>query len=209
MNGRGGRGEGRRASLLFVMFLLSPLSFHPSLLADDVQALMEQTTSQADLSLIDPEFTNTPLPKLVLPPEPPGGIHLPELIVKSDEWRGVQCGVQDSRQAVFRHADKWQAFWEKALAPYSNRLTKVPPVDFNKDMVVGVFLGQRDKPSFEVEIRSIRQEDQPGAGKALIVRYREIRKMQGVFVPPFAIQPYHLKRVPRFDGQVLFLQVRR
>ena len=209
MGVRGARGEGRSATSLFAMFLLSPLAFHPSVLADDVQALMEQTTSQADLSLIDPEFTNTPLPKLLLPPEPPAGIRLPALVIKSDEWRGVQCGVQDTRQAVFRHADKWQVFWEKALAPYSSRLAKVPPIDFEKDMVVGVFLGLRDKPSFEIEIRSIRSEDQPGVGKALVVRYREIRKMQGVFVPPFAIQPYHLKRVPRFDGQVLFLQVRR
>jgi hypothetical protein len=149
------------------------------------------------------------VPKLVLPPEPPAGIRLPELIVKSDEWRGVQCAVQEPRHAVFQHADRWTAFWEKAMAPYSNQLAKVPPIDFDKDMVVGVFMGEKDKPSYEIEIRSIKQEDQPGSGKVLVVRYREIHKMQAVFVPPFSIQPFHLKRVPRFDGQVLFTQVRR
>ena len=185
--------------LLPMFFVLLSTLHAPRILADDNQ----------DLQLVDPELSNTPLPKLVLPPEPPAGIRLPEMVVKSDEWRGVQCGVQDARVAVFRHADKWQAFWEKALAPYSSRLAKVPPVDFGKDMVIGVFLGERSKPNFEIEIRSVRTEDRPEPGKVLEVRYREIRKMQGVFVPPFAIQPFHLKRVPRFDGQVLFTQVRR
>ncbi len=185
--------------VLSASYVLLPTSYVSRVLADDNQ----------DLSLVDPELSNTPLPKLVLPPEPPAGIRLPEIVVKSDEWRGVQCGVQEPRDAVFRHADKWQSFWGKALAPYSNRLAKVPPVDFDKDMVVGVFLGERAKPNFEIEIRSIRPEDRPDVGKVLVVRYREIRKMQGVFVPPFAIQPFHLKRVPRFDGQVLFTQVRR
>ena len=190
------------------IWMVSSLAVPLSVRAEDLQALTQPTTSQEDLSLVDPELSNAPLPKLVLPPEPPAGIRLPDIIVKSDEWRGVQCGVKDARHAVFRHADKWQAFWEKALAPYSKQLAKVPPVDFNKDMVVGVFLGERDRPNFEIEIRSIRAEDRPD-GKTLVVRYREIRKMQGVFVPPFAIQPFHLKRVPGFDGPVAFVQVRR
>src|SRR5437879_3166700 len=58
------------------------------------QALLSATTSQADLTLVDPELSNTPLPKLVLPPEPPEGLRLPALIVKAGEWRGVQCAVQ-------------------------------------------------------------------------------------------------------------------
>jgi len=124
--------------------LLSPLTHHPSVLAEDSQ----------DLQLVDPELSNTPLPKLVLPPEPPAGLRLPEIVVKSDEWRGVQCGVQEPRHAVFQHADKWQSFWEKAMAPYSSRLAKVPPIDFNKDMVVGVFLGERGK--LPLKLRSVR-----------------------------------------------------
>src|SRR5438046_2845693 len=103
----GKRDEGRGTSLIILMILLSSLVSPLSSLADD-----------QDLSLVDPELSNTPLPKLVLPPEPPASIRLPEIIVKSDEWRGVQCGVQEQRFAVFHHADKWQSFWEKALAPY-------------------------------------------------------------------------------------------
>jgi hypothetical protein len=193
----------QRASIL----MLAALSL--SWADETPQTLLESTTDQSDLTLVDPELSNTPLPKLVLPPEAPDGLRLPELIVKADEWKGVQCGVLEQRDAVFRHADKWASFWEKALAPYSSQLAKVPVVDFGKDMVVGVFMGDRDRPSYEIEIRSIREENRPDAGKALVVRYREIAKMQGVFVPPFAVQPFHMKKVPKFEGQVIFLKVRR
>ena len=201
----GNRGLRTAAATLGIyLCLLSPVP-RSLLCADDSQ----DNNPQNDLNLVDPEFTNTPLPKLVLPPEPPPGIQLPEFIVKSDEWRGVQCGVQEARHVVFQHADKWQSFWQRAMAPYSARLAKVPPVDFDKYMVVGVFLGQRNRPNFEIEIRKIREENQPDGTKALVVRWREIRRMQGVFVPPFSIQPFHLKRVDRYDGPVIFTQVRR
>ena len=173
------------------------------------QALLEGATSQEDLTLVDPEFSRTPLPKLVLPPEPPAQFRLPELIVKSDEWKGVQCGVTEPRFAVFRHADKWQSFWEKALAPYSKRLAQTPAVDFQKDMVIGVFMGEMPYPFHEIEIRSVREENRPETGNALTVRYREIKKMRGVFVPPFAVQPFHLKKMAAFPGPVFFLKVRR
>jgi hypothetical protein len=180
-------------------------------LAEDVSPaeLLGETTTQSDLTLIDPDLASETLPKLVLPPEPPPGLRLPEVVVKADEWRGVQCAVREPRHAVFQHADKWASFWTKALASYSRRLAKVPPVDFTKDMVVGVFMGERTTPYYEIEIRSIRMEDQKDGSKALVVRYREISKMQGVFIPPFAIQPFHMKRILRFDGPVLFTQVRR
>jgi hypothetical protein len=76
-------------------------------------------------------------------------------------------------------------------------------------MVVGVFMGERTTPNYEIEIRSIREESRPDAGKALVVRYRDIVKMQGIFVPPFAVQPFHMKKVPFYPGPVVFLKVRR
>jgi hypothetical protein len=191
------------------MMVMLIMTAHVAYSEEVPDSLLASTTTQEDMTLIDPELSNAPLPQLVLPPEPPPGLRLPDLVIKKDERRGVQCAVKDERHAVFQHADKWTAFWEKALAPFSSRLAKVPSVDFDKDMVVGVFMGERTKPSYEIVIRSVRMEDQKEGGKALVVRYREISKMQAVFIPPFAIQPFDLKRVPRYDGRVVFTQVRR
>lgn len=203
------RGAHSMLALLFLMLLVPPPSSLVSA-EETPQSLLGMTTSQADLTLIDPELSQANIPKLVLPPpEPPASVRLQELIVKSDEWRGSQCGVVEPRFAVFRHADKWEAFWAKAMAPISRRLAKVPPVDFGKDMVVGVFRGEMPYPHYEIEIQSIRQENRPGMGQALVVRYREVAKMMGVFIPPFTVQPFHMKKVPVFVGQVVFLKIKR
>jgi len=175
---------------------------------ESLQNLLSNTTSQEDLTLVDPELTNTPLPKLVLPADAPANVILPEVVVKDGEWKGVQCAIADARFAVFRHQDKWASFWEKALAPFSPRLAKVPAINFEKDMVVGVFMGEKPYPHYQIEIRSVREEARP-EGKALVVRYRDVKHMMGVFVPPFAVQPFHMKRVAAYPGQVILLKVRR
>jgi len=110
---------------------------------------------------------------------------------------------------VFRRADAWASFWEKAMAPISRKLSKVPPVDFSQEMVVGVFRGKMPYPNYQIEIRSIRPENHPDTGEALVVRYRDVTNMMGVFNPPFAVQPFHLKKVPAVPGEVVFIKVKR
>lgn len=174
----------RLKNLLRVVFAFSPFSLHPSLLLADT----------------DLELSDLNLPKLVLPAEPPAHLRLPDVIVRKDEWKGVQCAVTAPRVAVFRHADAWKSFWEKAMAPYSPKLAVIPAIDFQKEMVVGVFLGEFSSPNVEVEIRSI--STLPSQER--LVRYREIHRMKGVFTPPFAIQPFHLKKVPVAEGEIRF-----
>lgn len=167
------------------------------------------TTMQEIQTFIDPDPPASTLPKLVLPPEPPPNVRLPEVIATTHDWRGVQCAVVEPRFAIFHQASKWTAFWEKGMAPYSAKFAQVPTIDFSRDMVVGVFLGEKPTPYFEVEIRSAMIEESADHQKRLVVRYRTISKMQGVFTPPFAIQPFHLKRLPTFEGPVEFKRARR
>src|SRR5579863_456008 len=91
--------KNKKAICIVVLLLFSSLRTHrsPLALADETpEDLLQQTTSQADLTLVDPELDQTPLPQLVLPPaEPPATVRLPEMVIKADEWRGVQCGVQE------------------------------------------------------------------------------------------------------------------
>jgi len=141
------------------------------------------------------------------PTAAPANVRLPAVVAKKDEWRGVQCAVLQPRQAVFRHADKWEAYWIKGMAPYSRRFEQVPSVDFAKDMVIGVFMGEQAHPFYEVEIVSAKPLKQADGTEHLLVRYKEISKMRGVFVPVFPVQPFHLKRVPVYTGPVVFERV--
>jgi len=175
----------------------------------DATALLLPATAQTEVKLVDPELTTAISTAPVTLVEPPPEVSLPPVIAEPGQWRGVQCGVLEPRFAIFHHDDKWKSFWDRGLAPYSSRLKKIPPVDFSKDMVVGVFLGQKDFPYYEVQIRSVTTENRPGVGPAVVVRFREIDKMMGVFTPPFPIQPFHLKKVPSFNGPVIFEKVKR
>lgn len=188
----GAKSEGRvsvwpRRPMIGIVILCSTFSLRSSLFSD--------SGAEADL-----ELSNLNLPKLVLPAEPPAQLRLPDVIVRKDEWRGVQCAVTEPRVAVFRHGDMWTAFWGKAMAPFSRKLANVPAIDFEKDMVVGVFLGGKSTPNYEVEILGV----SASAPDKRVVRYRVIKKMQGVFSPPYAIQPFHLKKIPAFTGEILF-----
>lgn len=164
--------------------------------------ILPQISTATFVELEAPVILSTAVPQ-----EAPVRVRLPDVVATRDEWRGVQCAVTQPREALFRHADKWAAFWRKGMAPFSPRLKEVPAIDFAKDMVVAVFLGERPTPHYQVEITSVRRERQAD-GEALVIRYREIDAMVGVFNPPFTVQPYHLKRVPRYDGPIRFKRIR-
>ncbi|HVO33704.1 MAG TPA: hypothetical protein VMU17_07295 [Elusimicrobiota bacterium] len=170
------------------------------------KSLLIPTTGQEPVSFVEQEVKFTTAPFVA---QPPPMVHLPEVIVEKDQWRGVQCGVTEPREAVFRHDDKWRSFWERGLAPYSSRLKTIPEIDFAKEMVVAVFLGDRDTPNHEVEILSIKPREFADQGKKLVVRYREVVRMEGVWVPPFRVQPFHMRRVPVWSGPIVFEQVKR
>ncbi|MFA5975465.1 MAG: hypothetical protein WC859_04790 [Elusimicrobiota bacterium] len=187
-----------RAEMVFIS--TQPLTF---------DTLFSSPTEQA-LTLVDPELTQSvaPPPPESLP-EPPPQFRLPDVIADSRQWRGLRCGVTLPRYAIFRHGDKWNTFWEKGMTPYvPHRLHNVPEVDFTKEMVIGVFLGERRDPHYAVEIRSITPQTRP-QGPVLVIRYRKIRLMEGVFSPAFPVQPFHLRKLPRFDGEVIFEPVKR
>lgn len=169
--------------------------------------LLPPTTAQESVYLIDPEPPEVSTRVVVT--EPPAQIRLPIVISDKKQWRGVQCAVTEFRLALFKHPDKWESFWKRGLAPYSPRLADVPAVDFSQDMVVGVFLGEKKYPFSEIEIRSAKVETQRDGTQALVIRYREIRKMSGVFMPEFPVQPFHLRRIPIFDGPVRFIDLRK
>ena len=104
---------------------------------------------------------------------------------------------------VFRNASDWNKFWTLAIQPYLNHPRETPVVDFSKDMIIGVFLGEKPYPGAMLEIRSVKSVPH-GGGPVLEVVYKDISQMQGVFMPPFSVQPFHLKEVPAFPGAVVF-----
>jgi hypothetical protein len=112
-------------------------------------------------------------------PAPPGAFRTLE--------RGLDSNLDAPRQAVARTAGEWEALWRV----HGGERTR-PALDFNKEMIVAVFLGSRPTAGFAVEIVGLKDE----AG-ALVVQYRETRPPAGALTAQVLTMPYHIIAAPK------------
>src|SRR5262245_3242198 len=103
-------------------------------------------------------------------------------------------GIDTARQVTVRGATDFATLWKSHAAD-----RKMPDVDFNGSMVVGIFLGSRPTAGFGVEIVSAQAE-----GGALVVKYREARPGRDAISAQVITAPFHLVAVPKFEGTVRF-----
>ena len=125
---------------------------------------------------------------------PPGGAPALARIAKGD-----MSGVQTMRQVTVRTAAEWQKLW-KEHSPDE----KMPAVDFNANMVVGIFLGSKPSAGYQVEILNVRPE-----GSDLVVEYAQKQPGRGMMTAQMLTEPYDLVAVPKHAGPVRFVAVSR
>jgi len=108
--------------------------------------------------------------------------------------RGGQSGIEEPRQVVVRTAAEWEKLWKEHALD-----RPLPPVDFTKAIVVGVFLGYRPTGGYGVEITGIERKD----GEA-VVTYRERKPQKTDIVTQVITMPYHLVSLDKIAGEVRF-----
>jgi hypothetical protein len=113
--------------------------------------------------------------------------------------KGDMSGVQTMRQVTVRTAAEWQKLW-KEHSPDE----KMPVVDFNSHMVVGIFLGSKPSAGYQVEILSVRPE-----GNELVVEYAQKQPGRGMMSAQMLTEPYDLVAVPKHAGPVRFVAASR
>lgn len=113
--------------------------------------------------------------------------------------RDNMSGIEDARQAVAKTEAEWLALWRA-----HNPAAPAPKVDFNKRIVVGVFLGTRPSAGYSVEISGTKAD-----GKALLVEWREFPPKPGNLSAQLLTSPAHLVTIPKFDGAIKFQKVDR
>jgi hypothetical protein len=111
--------------------------------------------------------------------------------------KGDVSAQQDARQVTVRTAAEWKALWNDH-APTQ----KMPDIDFNKQMVVGIFLGTKPSTGNEVTVVNVRTEE-----KDLIVEYVQKQPARGTMAAQILTEPYHLVAVSRHPGTVRFIHV--
>jgi len=108
--------------------------------------------------------------------------------------RGSQSNIDSARQVVVRSAAEWTKLWKT-----HNFDKPEPRVDFDKEMVVGVFMGSRPTGGYSVEVVSV--ADKEGT---LVVTYRESSPRPGAMTTQVLTFPYHLIATAKRGGDVKF-----
>jgi hypothetical protein len=113
--------------------------------------------------------------------------------------KGYRSGIRESLQTVIRNRDEWNVFWKRHSFTDPNP-TLAPIVDFDREMIVGIFLGEKSTGGYEVEIVRAERRD-----SSLYFYYREESPPPGAMVTQALTQPFHLVRVAKYQNpQIIF-----
>src|SRR5262245_13138666 len=113
--------------------------------------------------------------------------------------KGQRSGIREALQKVIRNRDEWNAFWKRHSSINTNPLPALI-VDFDREMVVGIFLGEKNTGGYEVEIVWAERRD-----SALYFYYREENPPPGAMVTQALTQPFHLVKIAKYQNlQVIF-----
>jgi hypothetical protein len=112
--------------------------------------------------------------------------------------KGAQSAVSSARQVTARDGGEWASLWR---AHGSGKA--LPAVDFLREMVVGVFMGERPTGGFAVEIVGYKD-----AGNDVTVQYRERAPGRDDIAAQVIVSPYHFVAIPRRTGVVTFEKIK-
>lgn len=114
--------------------------------------------------------------------------------------KGVYSGVSEREMVAVRFEEEWDRLWARHVSKISDQKA-APRVDFAKDMVVGVFAGEKPSGGHEIEIIKIVSGE-----KTMTVFFRETGPSSGDIVTAAMTQPYHLVKTDRHDLRIEFIE---
>jgi len=112
--------------------------------------------------------------------------------------KGAASGILEPLQVAIRTQDEWVAFWARHTRAQVQP-PPAPPVDFSREMAIGIFLGERATGGHEVEITKVER-----GGSVLRIHYRTRSPDPGAMVTQVRTQPYHLIKLKREDSPLVF-----
>jgi hypothetical protein len=115
------------------------------------------------------------------------------------EWRGTQSGVTETAQRVARSQAEWDQLWARLTA------NQVPPppapkVNWGKEMVVALFMGERPTGGFGLAVRSVTYGE-----KEIVVAYEETAPPPDAITIQALTQPYAVAVVKHSTLPVRFV----
>ena len=111
-------------------------------------------------------------------------------------------GLTEPQQVVIRDVEQWRQTWN-AIWQHSSPRPAVPEIDFSRDMLIVVALGERPTGGYSIFI------DAASAGAdRLAISIRSVSPGDGCAVTLAQTQPVDVARVPRRSGSAEFSERR-
>ena len=107
-----------------------------------------------------------------------------------DKIEGQSNGITEKQFVVVRCESEWATLWIRHTA---GRSEAMPVVDFNREMVVAVFLGERSTGGYKVEVKPIPDPISPKS--RMVVLYREIAPARKNFSIQMVTRPFIMVKV--------------
>jgi hypothetical protein len=111
-----------------------PIPAKPVARSSPVLVSTPTVSSQATAGALAQPLTRNPQP-VTLSSKPETSPRVLEIL---REWKGADSGIKGGRLVVIRHRDNWAVLWHEMKMP-----EPLPPIDFEKHIVVGIFGGAR------------------------------------------------------------------
>ena len=114
------------------------------------------------------------------------------------EWKGIRCGYKEPLRLVIKSEDQWKEVWEK-VHRFRLPTPELPVVDFEKEMVIAVFMGERKSGGYEIEIKKIAERE-----NKIFVEVEEKEPPSDSVQTMALTQPYHLIVIHKLKGVTHF-----
>ena len=109
--------------------------------------------------------------------------------------KGEDSRLVEPRRFVIRDSQAFAAVW----TAHAGTDTGLPRVDFDAQMVVAVFAGERPTPGFGIAVTGTHRESD-----ALVVLVEETSPGSSGVAAQVLTSPYHIAAIPRDDGEIRF-----
>jgi hypothetical protein len=93
----------------------------------------------------------------------------------------------------------------KTWIAHGGEPSEMPQVNFNEEMVIGVFSGERRTGGFGITIEKIVVKPDADEGNTIYVIYKETGPAKGDIVPQVLTYPSHAVVVKKTEGKVQFV----
>lgn len=112
--------------------------------------------------------------------------------------KGEYSGIEEKRQIVITGIEALRNIWTEVFSIY-HPAPGLPEIDFEKNTIIGVFMGTLSTGGYSIEIVEITE-----TAKHILVKYRVSSPSPGSMVTMALSQPYHIVSMLKTTKEVIF-----